>query len=856
MNRIIRLIILLLLATTVVKANDFVFTPIDVSHGLSDNQVRYILQLHDGRMVFTTSGNLNLYDGAHFKYIHRTDAHIYPLKSYDGFYRVYQQGDSLLWIKDWHKIMCVNLRQEKYRSNLDSCFKTLGIHKPVEDLFIDAEQRIWTLNAGKLWRSDNAKELDITGNQGNLQDLAADKNNLYLFYNSGEVVCYDLHTGKKLYNKAAYPVNEQASFKNTSLVVKGAEGFYQLRNGSKGALFYFDTKKLTWEKILETGYSLNTLVVKEEVAYVSCTNGFWTINRATGKKEYLPVLKTVDGNTIDTEISTLFYDRQGGFWLGTLNQGLLYFHPSRYKLAYIGRSYFPAAIPRDLTVQAFAEDEKGNIYVKAGSQIYQYHTIAGNKSLTPITPVSLSKAVLDKLNQTSGASFGMETFTTVHTDKRGWKWAGTEDGLKLFKPGEPEKVFYTEQGLVNNSIHAILEDNKHRLWITTSNGISMVPADAESATIRFLNLNAYDGALKGEYANGAAFQSSDGTLYFGGINGFSVLHPDEVSAASLHLKPVFTGLFLKGTKIETAMQYDNNTILPQAPPYTQEIKLAHNQNFLTLEFSAINYVNPSQTVYRYRLEGIDANWRETYNNRFIEDDGLLRASYTNLPPGKYTFKVMALAVGQKEGEVSTLKITILAPWWKTNTAYILYVLAAIMMIAAFIWLYLRISRKRLERQHKEEILLLRIRNLIEQCRMLEEEKDTRAVTTTEEENSPETPPLNPADAAFLARAIELVEMNLEEPGYSVEALSRDLCMDRTGLYRKLIAVMDKSPSLFIRNIRLQTAARLILEGHLSIAAIAEKVGFSSASYFGRCFQEAYGCRPSEYAEKAKKSTSS
>nr|WP_255543167.1 helix-turn-helix transcriptional regulator [Pedobacter sp. ASV19] len=87
-----------------------------------------------------------------------------------------------------------------------------------------------------------------------------------------------------------------------------------------------------------------------------------------------------------------------------------------------------------------------------------------------------------------------------------------------------------------------------------------------------------------------------------------------------------------------------------------------------------------------------------------------------------------------------------------------------------------------------------------------------------------------------------------------DRLSRDLHMDRTGLYRKLITLLDKSPSLFIRNIRLEKAAALILEGELNISEITEEVGFSSSSYLSKCFQEQYGCRPSEYAEKAKKST--
>ncbi|RXK85978.1 helix-turn-helix domain-containing protein [Filimonas effusa] len=843
MNRLI-ITISLLVTALIAKANDFVFTPVDVSHGLSDNQVRYILQLHDGRMVFTTSGNLNLFNGAQFKYIHRKEEHVYPLKNYNGHYRVYQQGDSLLWIKDAHKLMCVNLYQENYRSGLDVHLKKLGLPQPAEDLFVDAEQRLWLLSAGKLWcNSAMQQPLDLSGNEGALQDLMADKNSLYLFYNTGEIIVYNLETGKPRCRKAAYPKEQQPFFKNTSLVVKGKNGFYQLRNGSKGGLFFFNLQQCTWEKILETNYTLNTLVVKDETAYVSCTNGFWILDRSKGTQEYLPTLKTVDGKIIDTEISTLFYDKQGGFWLGTLNQGLLYYHPGRYKLSYIGRPYFPASSTKDLIVQAFAEDRKGNIFIKCSSGIYNYHPASGSRSLTRVATSVVSKEILDKLYQDPGQN-------NPYTDSRGWKWIATKDGLKLGRPGEAPITYYTEQGLANNFVHAILEDRKHRLWITTSYGLSKIEIDPADNKAHFTNFNTYDGALEGEYSGGAAFESANGTLYFGGINGFNILNPDQIAALRQSFQPVFTNLFLKGDKVEPGRSYDNNIILSRATPYTQQINLAYNQNFLTFEFSGVNYLNPSQTRYRYRLQGIDAGWREATGSQQADASGILRISYTNLPPGKYVLKV---STGNQQETGTTLTITIRPPWWKTTSAYTLYIIAVITILAGGIWCYTRFTRKRMERLHKEDILLLRIRSLIEQCRLLEEERETRSVQTdADEKHAEETTPLSPADAAFLAKAIEQVEKNLEEPGYSVEMLSRDLCMDRTGLYRKLIALLDKSPSLFIRNIRLQNAARLILEEELPIAAIAGKVGFNSASYLSKCFQEVYGCRPSEYAAKAKK----
>ena len=106
--------------------------------------------------------------------------------------------------------------------------------------------------------------------------------------------------------------------------------------------------------------------------------------------------------------------------------------------------------------------------------------------------------------------------------------------------------------------------------------------------------------------------------------------------------------------------------------------------------------------------------------------------------------------------------------------------------------------------------------------------------------------LNGADAEFIARAVEMVERNLNTPAYSVEQLSRDLCMERTGLYKKLMAILDKSPQMFIRSIRLRKAAELLARGGMAVGEVSEVTGFSSPSYFTKCFQKEYGCRPTEY----------
>ena len=109
-------------------------------------------------------------------------------------------------------------------------------------------------------------------------------------------------------------------------------------------------------------------------------------------------------------------------------------------------------------------------------------------------------------------------------------------------------------------------------------------------------------------------------------------------------------------------------------------------------------------------------------------------------------------------------------------------------------------------------------------------------------------PRMPIDEALIQRATTLVEEHLATTNYTVERLAQDLCMDRTGLYKKMVAMLGKTPTVFIRSIREHRAVQLIQEGKLTMAEVAEQTGFSSASYMAKCFQEDLGHKPNEYRD--------
>ncbi|MBO4214702.1 MAG: helix-turn-helix domain-containing protein [Bacteroidaceae bacterium] len=159
------------------------------------------------------------------------------------------------------------------------------------------------------------------------------------------------------------------------------------------------------------------------------------------------------------------------------------------------------------------------------------------------------------------------------------------------------------------------------------------------------------------------------------------------------------------------------------------------------------------------------------------------------------------------------------PWYLTGWAYTLYILAGVGLIFLLLFGYRKLKRPT---------------SLQPEQPTSPSEKEAEQVPTEYEE--------------LIRRATLLVEQHYATSGYSVERLAQDLCMDRTGLYKKMTAAIDKTPTAFIRNIRLNHAAQLIREGKLTMNEVAEQTGFSSASYMARCFQEEWGKKPSELRE--------
>ena len=311
-------------------------------------------------------------------------------------------------------------------------------------------------------------------------------------------------------------------------------------------------------------------------------------------------------------------------------------------------------------------------------------------------------------------------------------------------------------------------------------------------------------------------------------------------------------VMLVGMSINGERQKIGGGKLQESEAFVRDISLDYSDRNVIVEISALNYALPNNTLYYYKLvgDGEDADgqeWSEaTRDNYMIDSNGLLILPLQNLAPSAYSLIVKAQC--GEASHTATFHLNVGAPWWLTPIAFVIYFIVAVAVIVGLSSLMTLYSRRKMERRRKEERLLMQIHSLIDRCNEYEKAiaettgKDSATCIADETDDNQ----LSEADSEFLRRAIELVERNVTTSGYSVEQLSADLCMERSGLYKKMTAIMEKTPSAFIRSIRMQKAAGLLKTGKYTVSEVALRTGFSSTSHFCRVFQSEYGCTPREY----------
>ncbi|OWY18970.1 hypothetical protein C7N43_25845 [Sphingobacteriales bacterium UPWRP_1] len=441
---------------------------------------------------------------------------------------------------------------------------------------------------------------------------------------------------------------------------------------------------------------------------VMASGTIWIGTRSNGISIYNPIAHTfthiqkspVSKTGLNSnDIRSIFEDSQGNVWIGTWGGGLNRIDAISGKYTYFTlQPDDPLFMLLDNFVTGVCEDSTGAIWVtttrglscirQQGSTakvIKNYQYAEGKGQYAP-SGLRLDAVFADNNGQiwlgteTSGVSVFnpcSETFThltynpgdahslggikvnVIYEDSRNRLWVGCAGGgLNLFLPNQKRFKHYTEQnGLPNDDIKGIMEDNKGNLWVTTSNGLSCFNPDAET----FQNYLQQDGLPANQFALQAIAKSpKDGKIYAGTTKGLLHFYPESIEQNHLP-PPVYVSAItlyqMRGGKTTGQTLSNTHTL--------KHLKLRHTENTFTIQFSALNYRNSALNQYAYQLQGL--------NNGWVFLDTKREVTFSNLPVGKYRLRVKAANNdGVWNQNPTELAITILPPWWQTGWAMLLW----------------------------------------------------------------------------------------------------------------------------------------------------------------------------------------
>ena len=283
---------------------------------------------------------------------------------------------------------------------------------------------------------------------------------------------------------------------------------------------------------------------------------------------------------------------------------------------------------------------------------------------------------------------------SIYQDRLGYLWFATEGGLCKLKPGSKKFERYaTKEGFPSDIIFSILEDEGGLLWISTSRGLVHFDPKTEKLKV----YTKADGLLSDQLNYNSAYKDAFGRMYFGSVNGLVRFNPSEFTLNKF-VPPVYiTGFQVYSKELDS---HTPGSPLKKSITFTEHIRLKHNQSSFSIDFAALSYTSPNRIEYAYKMEGLDKDWTHLKTNR--------KVYFTELPPGKYTFKVKAsTGTGVWNSGETPLIIEILPPIWAGTPAYFVYALlifgAGYFGIRAY---HLRIkskNRRRLEiLEHRKE----------------------------------------------------------------------------------------------------------------------------------------------------------
>ncbi|WP_270532206.1 hybrid sensor histidine kinase/response regulator transcription factor [Segatella copri] len=428
---------------------------------------------------------------------------------------------------------------------------------------------------------------------------------------------------------------------------------------------------------------------------------------------YQITLQPLQGTGAGDDFIQSFTDSRGRVWVGTFRKGI--YLKDGDKVSHFMQEDVPNKDIDYNIVRDFAEDHQHQIWVCYHGGVGRFDEQA--KRIFPLQNklfvgnTNINSIVFDRQHRlwaatNKGLIVGNQlklkaVCKALAIDKQGWIWVGTMNGVYVFDIQNGKTYRYgKEEGMTNEMIQDLVVDKLDEVWVTTANGLCRIRRTRSSE--QSFALTMFDSQNKlgdAKFLPKTAASMADGKLFFGSSTGFYIVDPIQVKDMEYTGHPVFTSLLVNNQEVVAGKEYDGRVILPFALSTTRKIVLEHDENFITVHFSGLNFDMPHHTYYKYRLQGVNNDWIE-----INPQDGIGRANYTDLSPGTYKLEVYSAGLDKVWSKQSaTLEIEVLAPLWATWWAKLLYLLAFIALMIFGVRWKIEQNRKRMENEKYKEL---------------------------------------------------------------------------------------------------------------------------------------------------------
>lgn len=468
---------------------------------------------------------------------------------------------------------------------------------------------------------------------------------------------------------------------------------------------------------------VNEIVEEEAFLWIGTEAGVSKLDKKNNSIQHY-TYQADDKNSLSRDpVHKIYKDSRGNLWIGTWDGCLnLYNYEKDNFIRYLA-SPKKGAIHSE-HVLAITEDKKNRLWIgTAGGGLYQYNYEKDNfKDYQHILKYDNGSPIRDipNIQETKNGELLLNTYHSLiffdpekntfqefpfntHqsiepilfmcslVDTTNKIWVGTNIGIFQFNKKTKKYNSYDKyKELTDLSIKALIQDTNGILWATTNNGIFKINEKED----RITKYTKQDGFATNEFKKEAAYINEEGTLYFGTSNGLNYFNPKELKTNQKTPSLAITSFAILHSKPNENKKYQS---ILENPNTEKKIQLTHNQSSFVISYTGLNYLHPEKNNYRYKLEGYDKVWVDAENS--------LAATYTNIKPGNYQFKVLGSNNDGKWSTIpKTLIINISAPWYKTDlfkTA-----LAIFLLTLPLIFYFMRLSfYKKQERLLKKQVAI-------------------------------------------------------------------------------------------------------------------------------------------------------